>query len=347
MKIGIVTYHRTLNYGACLQAIATRVTLEKFGHNVYYVDYWPKYHKQIYEVFSLGRFLSLGLRTRIDYLINTIKRHKYLKVRIRNFEQFFSHYIYPYCKPIDEEFDVIVYGSDQIWRKQGTLNGYNPVYFGQNNFHASKHIAYSVSMGILPKSEADREKVKELVSHLNKIAVREDDLLSLLHELGYNDVALTLDPTLLLSSDEWDSIIPSTEKNGDKYILVYGMGKIPFNMDYVKKFANEHDCVVRTLSGITSESPENFINLIKNAEYVFTSSFHGLAFSIIYGKQFFASYSTNSNRAQTLLDHLGIKDRMVKKGAPIPEDIMPVDYEKVYGKLESLREKSIIFLKSL
>ena len=357
MKIGIVTYHRTLNYGACLQAVAMRVTLEKLGHEVYYVDYWPKYHRQAYEVFSFRRFLSLGPRSRIYYLINVIKWYKYRKRRICNFDYFLGQYIYPFCKPTDEPFEVIIYGSDQIWRKQRALNGYNPVYFGQNSFRTSKHVAYSASMGILPKTETDKQKVKELVSHLDKIGVRENDLLSLIQELGYKDVTLTLDPTLLLTSEEWDRLIPTTKKSCDKYMLVYSIGKVNFCMDYVYQFANKYNCKVRILSGtasaddtyemITTANPESFIHLIKNAEFVFTSSFHGLAFSIIYGKQFFASYSTNSNRAQTLLDLLGIKDRMLDKGAPIPVDAIPIDYSKVKVNLLDLKEKSFAYLKSL
>lgn len=357
MKIGIVTYHRTLNYGACLQAIALRIALEQLGHETYYVDYWPKYHKQTYEAFSFGRFLSLGHRSRIYYLLESIQWYQYRKMRIRNFENFFAQYIYPYCKPTDEQFDIIVYGSDQIWRKQDALKGYNPVYFGQNEFRTNEHVSYSASMGILPKTETEKQEVKEMLSHLDKIAVREKNLLSMLQELGYKETSLTLDPTLLLTAEEWDRVIPTTEEKGDKYILVYGIGKVAFNMEYIYAFAKKHNYKVRILSGtasaedtydkITTAAPDSFIQLIKNAEFVFTSSFHGLAFSIIYGKQFYASYSTNSNRAQTLLEFLGIKDRLLTKGTPIPDNSTPIDFLKVNEKLVALRDNSLTYLKSL
>lgn len=355
MKIGILTYHRTLNYGACLQAIATRVVLEKMGHEAYYVDYWPKYHSQQYKAFSIGRFFSLGLRSRLYYLVESIKWYKYRKIRIDNFELFFKEYIYPYCKPVDEEFDCIIYGSDQIWRNQTALKGYNPVYFAENDLKAKKHIAYSASMGLLPKNDKDKEQVKELTQNFDYIAVRENDLRELLTSLGVDDVQLSIDPTMLLSSHDWDKIIPTNEESNGRYLLVYGISSVAFNMEYIKAFAKIHECQIKVLRGtassidteelITTAAPNKFISLIKNAEYVFTSSFHGLAFSIIYHKEFFASYSTNSNRAETLLNSLGITDRILPPDTFIPDGFDSINYERVENRLIELTQKSIKYIK--
>ena len=355
MKIGILTYHRTLNYGACLQAVATRVALQKMGHEAYYVDYWPKYHSEQYKAFSIGRFFSLGLRSRLYYLVESIKWYKYRKTIIDNYELFFKEYIYPYCKPVDEEFDCIIYGSDQIWRKQDALKGYNPVYFAENDLKAKKHIAYSASMGILPQKEKDRLKIKDLVQNFNSIAVRERNLKELLASLGIEDVKLTIDPTLLLSSCEWNNVIPTTEENNAKYVLIYGISSVAFNLDYINEFAKAHNCQIKVLSGtassldtdelITTANPSKFISLIRNAEYIFTSSFHGLAFSIIYHKEFFASYSTNSNRAETLLESAGISGRLLPPSSIIPNDIKKIDYSSVDLNLSKLREASLNYLK--
>lgn len=354
MKIGILTYHRTLNYGACLQAVATRVALQNLGHEVYYVDYWPKYHSQQYKAFSIGRFFSLGLRSRLYYLVESIKWHRYRKIRIDNYEFFFKEYIFPYCKPVDEEFDCIIYGSDQIWRKQDALKGYNPVYFADNDFKTKKHVAYSASMGLLPKNEKDREVIKKLVNNFDSIAVRESNLKELLVDLGIEDVQLTIDPTLLLSSREWDNVIPTTEENNAKYVLVYGISSVAFNMEYIKEFARVHNCQIKVLSGtassidtdelITTANPIKFISLIRNAEYVFTSSFHGLAFSIIYHKEFFASYSTNSNRAETLLNSLGITERLLPPNTIIPNSFEEINYKNVEDHLIGLRQSSIDYI---
>ena len=139
MKVGIVTYHRTLNYGACLQAIATRVALEKLGHEAYYVDYWPKYHSQIYQTFSLTKFWRLpSLGWKFRYVQSILKRKK----RNDNFDSFFYKYITPYCQPVTAEFDIIVYGSDQIWRKQKSIHDYNYVYFAKTTLRQKNMLLF-------------------------------------------------------------------------------------------------------------------------------------------------------------------------------------------------------------
>ena len=355
MKIGILTYHRTLNYGACLQAVATRVVLEHMGHEVYYIDYWPKYHSRSYKPFSLEKLFSLTLKMAVNYVSDTVKCYRFRKKRIDNFEDFFKMYIYPYCRPLNEKYDIVIYGSDQIWRKQSAINAYDPIYFGKNDIKAKKNVAFSASMGILPQNAKDIEAIKELVAHLDKIAVREQDLKELLESIGYKGVTLSLDPTLLLTSKEWDEIIPTSAQNHEKYVLVYGINKVSFNMDEIYDFAKEHNCKVIILSGtassldsdvyVTTANPSKFIYLIKNAEYVFTSSFHGLAFSIIYHKIFYASYRKNSNRAQTLLDSLRINGH-ITTGSDLPEAFPDIDYTKVQERLDMLKQYSIDYLKS-
>lgn len=354
MKIGIVTYHRTLNYGAVMQSLATRFVLEDMGHEVYYVDYWPDYHKEMYDLFPRTKFFKFNLRQKIAFLLSLIKYYKSKKKRIDNFEKFFQTHIYPYCRPIDDSYDVVIYGSDQIWRKQKALGSYNPFYFGENKIKTQQHISYAASMGILPDNDADKVKVKELVSHLDKISVREEGLRHLLLSLGYENVSLSLDPTLLLSSEKWDNHLPTEPYNGKRYALVYMLRAKAFNLNEIKKFADKKGLQLIVLNGyattketetnITSAGPLEFIHLIKNAEYVFSASFHGLAFSIIYGKQFFTSFLNNSGRAESLLSLLGIKGRLLPPKSPIPQDAPPIDYNAVGNKLEAYRKEAFNFL---
>jgi len=354
MKIGIVTYHRTLNYGAVMQALATRFVLEEMGHEVYYVDYWPDYHKEMYALFPQKRFKKFNILQKAKFLLLLFIHYKSKKRRINNFEAFFKEHIYPYCRPVDEYFDVVIYGSDQIWRKQNSLGGYNPVYFGKNSFNTMHHISYAASMGVLPDNDSDKEKVKELVSHLEKISVREEGLRQLLLSIGYSDVTLSLDPTLLLNSEQWDKHLPTKAYTGEKYVLVYVFGNTPFDLREIKKFAKEKGLKTFILRGyartkesatnITNVGPLEFIRFIKNAEYIFSASFHGLAFSIIYGKQFFTSFNSNAGRAESLLNLLGIKGRLLPPQSSIPDDVNPIDYTIVRGKLKVLQEGSMKFL---
>lgn len=354
MKIGIVTYHRTLNYGAVMQSLATRFVLEEMGHEVYYVDYWPDYHKEMYALFPIKKFFKQSWRQKAKLLWMLMKYYKSKKRRIDNFDIFFQAYIYPYCRSVDEPFDVVIYGSDQIWRKQKALGAYNPFYFGNNKLKAKHHISYAASMGVLPDNDADKAKVKELVSHIEKISVREEDLQQLLKSLGFADVYLTLDPTLLLSSGKWDKYLPTEPYMGEKYALVYLLDTKPFDLKKVQEFANNKGLKLVILQGyatsketktnLTSAGPYEFVRLIKNAEYVFSASFHGLVFAIIYGKQVFASFKTNAGRAKSLLKQLGMSDRLIAPLTTIPEKLQPVNYEEVHKKMSTLRRESLDYL---
>ena len=354
MKIGIVTYHRTLNYGAVMQSLATRFILEEMGHKAYYVDYWPDYHRKHYEYFSFRVFLISCLKLNvISYLKLCIRK----KRRFDNFECFFEKFIYPYCRPVEDSYDAVIYGSDQIWRKQSALKTYNTFYFGDNKINTQHHISYAASMGILPDNDADKAKVKELVSHIEKISVREDDLRQLLLSLGYANVSLSLDPTLLLSSEEWDRHIPTTSCKTKKYALLYVIKTNAFDMREVKRFTDSKGLKLIVLNGyattkesdtnLTTVDPSEFIRLIKNAEYIFSCSFHGLAFSIIYKKQFFASFVKNSGRAESLLNLVGVPQRLLPPHVAIPQDIGTIDYVDVHNRLAAAKQESLKYLSDI
>lgn len=330
MKIGILTYHRTLNYGACLQAVATRIAMENKGHKAYYVDYWPLYHASGYKIFSWFRFKRLNPRKKIYYVIDTLKYWRFRRMRIKNFSTFHDKLIIPYCRPLTEEYDVILYGSDQIWRKQPYLGDYNPIYFGENQIKAKRHIAFAASMGILPKTEKDKKKISSWIKNFDELGVRELDLKCLLEEMGFSHVHLDPDPTLLLSAEEWNQVIPTKPYNGRKYALMYNVvEKKAFDKAKVEEWCAMKNLELKILSGtatkadtekeITTADPVEFLRLVKNAEMVFTSSFHGLAFSIIYNRPFYCCFPSNSNRAITLLKDKGLMDRFLEPGADIPK----------------------------
>lgn len=354
MKIGILTYHRTHNYGGCLQALATRIILEQMGHDVFYVDYWPDYHKHIYDIFNPSLFKEHRLPGKIKYLIQIIRRYPYLRKRQCNFQIFLDEFIIPYCRPITETYDVVVYGSDQIWRVQKALCDYNPEYFADNNINANLHIAFSASMGVLPKSEEERLKVKRLLSHFNAISVRETNLLNFVHELGYNNAVQTIDPTLLLDAQAWNSTFPTPTYSGEKYILVYILRPHHFDLNSINRFAEREGLMVKILTGsaikaetnqvITTAGPHTFISLVKNADYVFTSSFHGLAFSLIFHKQVFASCKENGERLSGLLEQVGLSDRFITAESHNIKYDNLIDYSLVEQRLAAIKETSIEYL---
>lgn len=354
MKIGILTYHRTLNYGGCLQALATRRILEDMGHDVYYIDYWPCYHKAYYDVISIEKLrLATGLKSKVKIVLDFLKYGRQFLRRKDSFEHFLKEQIYPYCKSLNEVFDIVIYGSDQIWRKQAALKSYNPIYFGSNNIIAKKHIAYSASMGILPQNDAEKKCVFELLKNLDVISVREKQLCDFLSNEGGFQSKVTLDPTLVVNREEWQKIVTRTS-NYNKYILVYALHNV-FNLSSIRKYAQAKGLGVKVLYGdvrkkesesvINTAGPYEFLSLIYNANMVFTSSFHGLCFSIIFEKEFYTSFENNSDRAFSLLEIAGLTDRFIEPNCTCPQEIHTINYDTVYDSINQYREDSLLFLK--
>lgn len=354
MKIGILTYHRTYNYGGCLQALATRTILERMGHEVYYIDYWPQYHAEEYKLFNRQKYRNLSLKGKLRYIANYLMTYNSRKKRCINFEEYHKLFTYPFCKPTTETYDAIVYGSDQIWRKQQATKTYNPVYFGVNDIKSRKHISFSASMGILPTSEEDKVIVKSYLSHLDSISVRESNLKRFIENLGFSGVFNSIDPTLMLTAEDWEAILPSKRLIPDKYILVYALWGGIFNIKDIRHYANTHDMKIVFLRGeankreteyeLTTANPQTFLSLIKNAELVLSSSFHGLAFSILFHKEFLVSFNSNSERAKSLLAQVGLSERFILPHEKLPLNLEVIDYDKVEQKLHVLRKEAKDYL---
>lgn len=355
-KIGVVTYHKSFNYGALLQSIASRYILNTLGYEAYYVDYWPRYHQRLYTLFEKEKIFRWNIYKSFKYLLYRFKMYGQLKKRYDHIKNFISVYIEPYCRPVTEHFDCIIYGSDQIWRKQPMTGKFNPVYFGLNNFHTQRNVSYAASMGVLPDNEADKEYIRGLLSHLNKISVRENDLLSLVKSLGYNG-EMNVDPTLLLKKEQWEILIPPTSNNKGKYVLHINWIHNSFLETEIDKFAQKRGCKViemyqyvnrrETDTFINSADPSEFVNMIRNAEFVFTSSFHGLVFSIIANRPFYASFRTNSGRGASILDSLGLSKYLLLPNTKIDDNYYLPDYNEVNVKLIDYRKQSIDYLKKI
>ncbi len=351
MKIGILTYHRSHNYGALMQAIALRRVLSDMGHQATFIDYWPAYHWHMYQVFSLPRMMSRkGVDGKWKYLKSCIKYWRYRKERKASFDQFIAEYIEPYTSSEHDVYDMIVHGSDQIWRKQPEIHTYNPVYFGKHTFQAAKKISYAASMGKLSEKEADRQKIKRLLSNLSDISVRERDLLDLVHSLGYTAAHQDIDPTLLLTAEDWVRMFNlKRNDSGERYALYY---RILDSFDVVKisRFAESKGLKLKTIyhdaagqnteSQITTADPRRFLELMYNADFVFTSSFHGLAFSLLFHKPFLASFTKNSGRAASLLADLDLSDRLISPKVALPAQLNEIDYTPIDSKLSLMREAS-------
>ena len=353
MKIGILTYHRSENYGALLQAVALRSKLQEMGHDAYFIDYFPDYHVKLYKPFSSDVCSQYSIKGQMAYLLEYPLRKK----RHQVFHDFIQKEIEPHCRCMDEEYDVVFYGSDQIWRKQDALGDFNPVYFGNNKIQAKVHASYAASMGVMNLSDEEKTKLKELVTHLKYVSVREIALKELIEELGFKNIRLDLDPTLLLTNSEWNHTIHSTLSFKKDFVLIYDLQLNCFDRDAIEGFAKKQNLDVIRLVGIAREyptsycrsldGPSEFLSLIRGAKYVFTSSYHGLVFSLINNKQFFTSFKNNAGRAESILSYLGLSERMLPlQTTDIPE-MGNIDYNLVSQRMAEARKESVSYIETV
>lgn len=354
MRIGILTYHKSHNYGALLQAVALRYYLINCGYEVYFIDYWPKYHGDMYKRFDYYLINDLRVVSKIKYLIKRFLNIRNINKRINSFNGFIAKYITPYCLPESEYFDYVVYGSDQIWRRQERLNSkYNPVYFGEHSIKTKNHVSYAASMGIIDANDSDKIQIKKWLNKFKGISVRETSLKEFLTKAGINNIELVIDPTLLLDSEKWKKLL-NVSKSEEKYVLFYDLMEGSFNIDNIRRFAQERGLKLITLKARIDkfhmdnnerafEDPAGMLALFANAEFIFTSSYHGLVFSLIFHKEFYASFKENAERAHSLLNYLELSGRLIKKGEEL-KGCIPLDYLSIDNKISFLRRRSIKFI---
>ena len=336
MKIGILTFHKTDNYGAMLQAYALSSFLKDLGNSVVFLDYLPAFlKKKKYVHRTFVQKCIFGVKYAI--LIRTYFSKK------KMFADFVQRYFD--LRPLSEskKVDVAFIGSDQVWATN--LTNYDICFLGTEI--ESKKIAYAASCGNINKID---EKTKSLYAKylpdFDCLSVREQETSMFLSSLLRRDVPVVLDPTLLVSNE----IFKRIQKNCvcEDYICVYDASHDGV-LSAVERFAAKMSYRVIALSCdisfnkrkqlVQDASVEEFLGYIAGARYVFSTSYHGCALAISYKKDFYC-FDTGavSSRSRDLLKQLNLEDRYIKINAEIsPES---VDYEKVDFNLNILKKFS-------
>lgn len=323
MKIGILTYHRAHNYGAVLQCYALKSYLNSLGHSTIVVDYKPSYFH--YGLFVWYKWLSINPFKMIKKIETQFHTFHISKKRYEAFDHFINDYIAPQKVNLNKEhndIDIFVFGSDQIWRKNG--ESFDPIFWG--DFCAAKHaklISYAASMGRSSLSDTEQHQVRSWLKNFSSIMVRENSLKDLLAPLTEKNVEVVADPTLLLSQQEWDKIAVKP-KHKRPYVLVYQVIEHPSAIEIAKEAAKELDAdiieIASKVKSIKNEhqmifdaSPCEFLGWISSASFVVTTSFHGTAFSIIYKKPFVSIKQNlpSDLRISSILESFDLQERLV------------------------------------
>ena len=336
MKIGILTFHCAHNYGAVLQCYALQQYLKGCGHEVSVIDYRPKYLLRGYEKFSLRNWLSPNLFRTIKKMFT---EPFLLKDRIRRWNEFNEFICGFNLYPVDKfkkknGFDKVIYGSDQIWNTFLTGGKVDGHYWGQYSPH--KSISYAASMGEYRPSSEELAQIQSFLNSFLSLSVREQEIQELLQPLTSNKIELVCDPVFLLSKDQWDRLTQQQRNTKEPYVLCYNLFQSP-ECKKQAEIVSKHLGIklLEIVGAITSDSyksdiirsigPLAFVEYIKEASFVVTSSFHGTAFSLIFQRPFYViGLKQRAGRVQSLLKIANLESRLLS--CVTTEVISKIDY---------------------
>lgn len=341
-KIGLTTIYSVPNYGSVLQAFATQEILKKLGSDCYIINY--KYPNQWH--YSIG-FKKPKFKSIIMQFLGIRSIHRKQK-KLQTFKKKYFHFTKEYCTLDDlrkeswSEYDLVATGSDQIWNSK-YLKGDSAFmlsYLPDNIKRIS--IASSFASKSIPPQYI--EKYIKFLSKFDALSVREQNGIDIINkELSIKkEVRVILDPTLLLSKEEWLNLIPrSNFRKTEKYILFYMLDYAfdpkPYIFEVTAYLAKKYKYKIIALEGYkkkekacgleminkTDASIYEFIDLFANADIVITSSFHGTAFAINFGKPLVSIIPNDKgdDRQSTLLTTIGLKQCII----PINTDFQNIN----------------------
>jgi hypothetical protein len=365
MKVGLLTYHNTINYGAALQTYASQNIINQLGAECEIIDYVNSQRIQSYSIPALAKSeLSKGnIKTAVRMLLGWYLVSK----RKSNFVSFYKNNLitskpYRSHSEIMEEppiYDRYIVGSDQVWNYQNS--GRDTTYFLDFVKDKEKTASYSSSFGL------DRIPIElhgvysDSLARIKSLSVREVAGQRIISELTGREAKLVLDPVFLLDSKKWRDLSAEKFPCRKKFILVYTTKATDFNnfmkitkYDFsayvtakISRSTSISDLINPSVAIKYTVTPEEFLSLVDNASLVLTSSFHCTALSIIFQKQFVTFLSDNkgkNTRIESLLNLLGLNDRIFSSNLK-PEQIdNPINYLEVNKKLSILKADSIEFL---
>lgn len=377
--IGLVTCYFHHNYGSMLQAYATEMIMQQMGlpYQTIACKAPINYMKENKLLYIIKKLLIADWKMRLGKMkIERAKKEypefaKNWEIRNKAFDKFADTFFHvsPYCKnreeltKMAENYSAFLVGSDQLWRTDSVEHGYYTLEWVPDNI---RKIAYSTSIGVKKVPWFQVEKNKRFMNRFDHIALREQSACDLVYKLTGRKVPVVLDPTLLFTGEQWMDIQKQEPLTDGKYIFCYLLGNNPSQREFIKQVKEKTgykivalqqlDDYIPSDEGFADEAPyvgpREFLNYIRNAEFVFTDSFHCSVFSILYKKNFFtfsrfaegAKQSTNT-RIDNLLHITGLEDRRMTKDKTVDGVInYKGSFDGVDDKLNAYRKLSMEYL---
>ena len=362
-KVAIMTWWHYSNYGTALQVTALYHVVTKMGYKVDVIDYIP--HGRVVKQENLKALIKF-IYEKICLAINLPYQNDELKIR---FEEYRDEYLTftPKCKTesdfflLNDSYEAFVCGSDQIWAP----TVFEPKYFLNFVKNNKRKIAYAPSIGVNEfEDEEIMQETQRLINGFDFISVREKQGQDILKNIFNKDTVLVLDPTLLYDKHQWQELLKIKKSaKKEKYILCYFLGHNESHWSCVKEIAAKLNLPVKIIpthkkdlkrkgTVIAGVGPREFTELLVNAEFVCTDSFHGVAFSLNFNVNFIAfkrfedkdKYSQNS-RIYNILHLTKMGNRLFDPKKPVEDYLQEENFSNSNSILNEYRKKSLTYLK--
>lgn len=332
-KFGILTYHRADNLGAVLQAYALQTALSVCSAESQIIDYCC-------EKVDGTEVQCGGLKALVYKGYHFWKHIGFARFR-KQFLNLSEEYTKKTVSKCVENYDGFITGSDQVWNYE--CSGWDDTYFLPFVSDAKKY-AYAASIGQYRFAVSEQEHVRKLLTDFSAISVREVSAQEHLHQFGVENVHVCPDPVMLLGAQQWKRLM-SPRRTKKKYVFVYMIMHSEEVLRRAKEYAYSHGyqviCNKTSPEFILHGSPEDFLSWIFYAECVFTNSFHGTAFSLIFEKPFLAqtlcSDGRINGRVAEILKCVSVQQCAMEKAA---EPLKP----EARSALELLQQKGYRYL---
>lgn len=361
-KIDIITFQNAHNYGATLQTFALQKYLSDKEYDAKDINYKNKDIGNQYKVFKLNaqnelsfiKSIVVGIRDLIPNIVRHNRFEKFIKNNIKLTKRYESE---KELKNVPPEADVYITGSDQVWNT-GITNGLRDSY--TLNFGNKKviRISYAASIGNPIIYDYEKDFFKKKLKNIDHISVREKIAKENLEKLGFKNIKVCIDPTLLVTKKVWEELIKDCKSIKKDYIFAYEVEPNDEYYEIVNKFSKEINIPIihfekkskkynNVLKKAYTSGPLEFLSLIKNSKCVICTSFHATVFSIIFHKDFYViPHKNTGNRVTNLLEMLKIKDRVFYNYDEFKkrDTNSKIDWYEVDKNLEELRNDSANWL---
>ena len=367
-KIRILSFQNAYNFGAILQAYGLQQTIKSFGYDdVKFINYNPKYLRDRYNPFAKEFLLPYKtIKGFIGWclfypfsLISRLHRNRRLRKSIKSLLCQTEILVVDENGLTNEEADVLICGSDQIWNTSLT-GDFDVVFFGKGRYrHLGYAVSYAPSTELSALTEKKAYELSLLLDGFKYISVREVPIKERLQKYVSKEINVCVDPTILCGTEAFRQIASPRQEKRD-YILVYAydpndlaiknlIKSIPNYKNYPvhtillgsKNFFNFFDSNVHAAISIPC-----FLSYFKYAKYVITNSFHGLSFSILFEKNFNVAFCEGKYvRCLSLLQQLGIEGRFVHLEEKGQWDNL--DYSQINSNINTIRKKSRDYLEKI